>query len=462
MGIKVLWICNFALPMAAEYLGMESSNKEGWLTGLCDTILRQAERTIDLAIAFPAAPGREEAGREAAGQETSGQEAGGGCMKWQVPVQTGGSLTCYGFAEDTAHPERYPDGLEDRLRGILEDCRPQVVHCFGTEYPHTLAASRVCPGERLLIGIQGLCEIYAQDYLSDLPERVVRRVTLRDFLRRDDIPRQQEKFRVRGAREREALRGAGHITGRTWIDRQYAKECAPDARYHFMNETLRRNFYEGDWREDTCEAHRIFLSQGDYPIKGLHYMLHAMPAIMQKYPDARLYVAGNCIVGGKGIKGRLKISSYGKYLLELIRKYGLQTKVFFLGRLPAEEMKAQYLRSGLFVCPSSIENSPNSLGEAMLLGMPCVAADVGGIRSIFTDGEDGILYPGFGDPVYADAADKEAAQASRLAGAVLELWSDRERMLRYAQSARAHARATHDGAQNYRRLTEIYRSIADG
>lgn len=98
----------------------------------------------------------------------------------------------------------------------------------------------------------------------------------------------------------------------------------------------------------------------------------------------------------------------------------------------------------------------------MLLGMPCVAADVGGIRSIFTDGEDGILYPGFGDPVYADAADKEAAQAGRLAGAVLELWSDRERMLRYAQSARAHARATHDGAENYRRLTEIYRSIADG
>lgn len=452
MGIKVLWICNCALPVAAEYLGMEISNKEGWLTGLCDTILGQAgERTIDLAIAFPVAPGRAEAERET---------SGGDGLKWQVPTGGGGSLTCYGFAEDTAHPERYPEGLEDRIRRILEDSMPQVVHCFGTEYPHTLAVSRVCPRERVLIGIQGLCEIYAQDYLADLPERVIRRVTLRDFLRRDSILQQQDKFRVRGAREREALGGAGHITGRTWIDRQYAKECAPDACYHFMNETLRRNFYEGKWKEDACDTHRIFLSQGDYPIKGLHYMLHAMPAILQAYPDAKLYVAGNNIVRGKNIKGRLKISSYGKYLLELIQKYGLQTKVVFLGRLRAEEMKEQYLRSALFVCPSSIENSPNSLGEAMLLGMPCVTADVGGIRSIFTDGEDGIAYPGFGDQAYADAADKEAAQADRLAEAVLDLWSDRERMLRYAESARAHAGETHDGMQNYRRLTEIYRNIA--
>lgn len=444
MGIKVLWICNFALPMAASYLGMEVSNKEGWLTGLCDTILAQTgEREIDLAVAFPVA---------------SGQDG----LKWEIPVKTGGSLTCYGFMEDSAHPERYPEGLEDRLREILKDCRPQVVHCFGTEYPHTLAASRVCPRERLLIGIQGLCEIYAQDYMADLPQRVIRRVTLRDFLRRDSIFRQQEKFRVRGVREREALENAGHITGRTWIDRQYAEVCAPTARYHFMNETLRGNFYVGRWNADTCEAHAIFLSQGDYPIKGLHYMLHAMPGIAQKYQDVKLYVAGNSITGGKDIKSRLKLSSYGKYLRELIERYGLQEKVFFLGRLSAEEMKTQYLRSGLFVCPSSIENSPNSLGEAMLLGMPCVAADVGGIRSVFTHEEDGILYPGFGDQVYADAADKEAAQADRLAGAVLELWSDRERMLRYANNARAHARATHDGMQNYRRLTEIYRSIAKG
>ena len=57
-------------------------------------------------------------------------------------------------------------------------------------------------------------------------------------------------------------------------------------------------------------------------------------------------------------------------------------------------MKERYLKSGLFVCCSAIENSPNSLGEAMLLGLPCVTADVGGIKSIFDADKDGIMYAG--------------------------------------------------------------------
>ena len=53
-------------------------------------------------------------------------------------------------------------------------------------------------------------------------------------------------------------------------------------------------------------------------------------------------------------------------------------------------MKDRFLKSHMYLCPSAIENSPNSLGEAMLLGVPCVAADVGGISSIFENGKDGI------------------------------------------------------------------------
>lgn len=48
--------------------------------------------------------------------------------------------------------------------------------------------------------------------------------------------------------------------------------------YYPMNETLRSNFYTAQWNREQCIPHSIFLSQGDYPIKGLHYMLLAMPA----------------------------------------------------------------------------------------------------------------------------------------------------------------------------------------
>ncbi len=438
--MKVLWICNTMLPVIGEHLGLEVGNKEGWLTGLADTILKNREdNEIELAVAFPV----------------------GAAMaknRFEVVVSQG-KLTCYSFVEDTDHPELYQEALEPQLQQILADFRPDVVHCFGTEFPHTLAATRVCDREQLLIGIQGVCKQILDVYLTDLPEYVVKRVTFRDFLRKDSILQQVDKYAKRSAHEREALENAGHVTGRTRMDREYAMACNPKAQYHFMNETLRSNFYEGQWSLENCEKHSIFLSQGDYPLKGLHYALRAMPQILAKYPDAKLYVAGNPIIREKNMKGRLKISSYGKYIMELLELLDLESKVVFLGKLTAEQMKAQYLKSHMFVCASAVENSPNSLGEAMLLGMPCVSALVGGVPDVFVSGEDGIAYPGYGAGEYAQTADREAAQAKQLAQAICDMWADEGRMCEYGQAAAAHARVTHAPQTNYNRLVEIYREI---
>jgi hypothetical protein len=161
------------------------------------------------------------------------------------------------------------------------------------------------------------------------------------------------------------------------------------------------------------------------------------------------------------IKDKIKISSYGKYVRELLLKNHLEDKVFFLGKMNAEEMKAQFLKSATFVCPSVIENSPNSLGEAMLLGVPCVTAEVGGITSIFNNGLDGIAYPGYGSLEYVEQPDKETAQSKVLAHAVLRMWSDEEEMKEYSANASAHARRTHDSKVNYNRLVEIYRDISN-
>lgn len=440
--MKVLWICNIMLPMVAEYLKLPASNKEGWLTGLADTILRnRADNHIELAVAFPV-------------QEAPDK------IRLEVPVrESQGILTCYPFVEDTNHPESYSQELEVQLKAIVEDWEPDVVHCFGTEFPHTLAITKVCPGQKVLLGIQGLCKLYAERYLADLPERVVNRVTFRDFLKKDSIREQHEKFIQRGKQEVEAVCNAGHVTGRTWIDKKFTAETNPKVEYHFMNETLRSNFYEGSWQADMCEKHSIFLSQGNYPIKGLHYMLKAMPKILEQYPDAKVYVAGDSIANYKTLKEKIKISSYGKYILELLQEYSLQDKVVFLGKMNAEEMKAQFMKSGLFVCPSVIENSPNSLGEAMLLGVPCVTALVGGIASIFEDGVDGIAYPGYGAECYAKEPDRESAQAKVLAEAVLRMWADEEKMTEYTRNASEHARRTHNRQENYKRLVEIYEEI---
>ena len=430
--MRVLWLCNIMLPMIAEQLHKEINNKEGWLSGLAEACLKhQAENDITLAVAFPVT------------EDPDGAKQYG----------TFGGLTWFAFREDTVNPHVYDERLEHSLHKIVEKFEPDVVHCFGTEYPHTLAMCRAVPDRnRVLIGIQGLCKVYADVYFADLPEAVIRTATLRDVLKRDTLPEQQKKFALRGAMEQEAVALAGNVTGRTAWDRYYTSVWNPDARYFKMNETLRADFYTAQWRQEDCETHSIFLSQGDYPIKGLHYMLLALPRIREEFPDVQVYVAGNSVIGDGSVIKRVKISAYGKYLRKLMQQGQLWECVHFLGRLSAEQMKQQYLKSHIFVCCSSIENSPNSLGEAMLLGMPCVSADVGGISSIFTGGEDGILYRGFG----------LEENAQNLADAVIRMFRDTEKQKQYTEHARKHALATHDPQTNYQKLVEIYRQIAAG
>lgn len=435
--MRVLWVCNIMLPLVAEYLGLEASNKEGWLTGLSTAILQhEKENKIELGVCFPAVGDLAEFGQEI-----------------QTP-ETGAKLYAFGFYEDTLKAEIYEKKTEERLRDIMEIFKPDLIHCFGTEFPHTLAAVKAFDKrERTLIGIQGLCSICATCFRADLPDDVWKRTTFRDMVKRDDFRRQHEKYVQRGVYEIEAVQRAGHITGRTSWDKKYTGQWNPDATYHFMNETLRSNFYDGCWERDSCQKYSIFLSQGDYPLKGLHYMLQAMPEILNEYPESEIYVAGNSIIksaaekGINGLKGKLKLESYGKYILQLMKETGTLDKVHFLGRLNAEQMKEQYLRSHVFVCPSSLENSPNSVGEAMLLGMPVVCAEVGGIADIFTGGADGLFYP--------------AGDVRKLAEAVKTMFAGGEQMESYGQAARRHARGTHDAQKNYARLMEIYADITE-
>ena len=63
-------------------------------------------------------------------------------------------------------------------------------------------------------------------------------------------------------------------------------------------------------------------------------------------------------------------------------KYNIESHIHFLGPLNAAQMRDEYLKANLFLCPSAIENSPNSLAEAQILGVPCLASFVGGVNDM--------------------------------------------------------------------------------
>lgn len=57
--MRVLWVCNIMLPVIAEALHREASNKEGWLSGLLSQIVDREDIGMTLAVASPVPRGRD-------------------------------------------------------------------------------------------------------------------------------------------------------------------------------------------------------------------------------------------------------------------------------------------------------------------------------------------------------------------------------------------------------------------
>ncbi len=429
--MKVLWLCNIMLPFIADSLGKSTLVKEGWLSGLAARFIKTGDDSgVELAICFP----------------TTDLKSFGAKDGDLIYKGISNGIEYYAFYEDTLHPEIYDANLEKSLNEIIKAAKPDLVHIFGTEFPHTLAMCRAFDRpERILVGIQGVMTPYAKAYMAGLPKSVQDKKTFRDWLKKDSLREQEDKFFKRAENEKEALKLVGHVTGRTDFDKEWTSKLAPQARYHFMNETLRENFYTNEWDISKIERHSIFVSQGNYPIKGIHEALEVLPRLIEKYPDTKMYVAGDKITANKTLKDKIKISAYGKYIRGLLSKYHLEEQVEFVGAIDSKKMCSMYLKTHVFLCPSVIENSPNSVGEAMLVGEPVVAANVGGIHNLLVDSKEGRLY---------QYGDKEV-----MASAILNIFDNDELALEYSRAAKEHAGVTHNPATNFNRLLEIYNEI---
>lgn len=132
------------------------------------------------------------------------------------------------------------------------------------------------------------------------------------------------------------------------------------------------------------------------------------------------------IVRGRQPAATLTIAGSGPELAALqalAAELGVADAVRFAGRLDRDAVAALYRDADIALNPSTVDNMPNSLLEAMASGVPIVSTDVGGVPFIVQDGTTALLVPP-GDPrSMADAALRlldNPAEAARLAASGLE------------------------------------------
>ena len=363
--MKVLWITNILFP---EVQAVLTGNKDlkssgGWMLGAASNLVHNGVLKLYVATVSP--------------------------FVKELHCIEGESIVYYIIPYGRGNLKPNPK-YQYYWREVNSDVNPDVVHIHGTEFSHGYEYMRACGADNVVISIQGMKSAYSYYYQGLTKCDVYRNITFRDILR-GSILKGQRDFKRSSQYEIAMLQMSKHIIGRTSWDRARTWAINPKAKYHFCNETLRKEFYDGSiWDYERCRKHTIFLSQAGYPIKGLHQVLKAMPLILRLYPNATIRIAGHDITKCNSFRDFLHLTGYGLYIKRLIKRLKLQDNVKFVGNLNAEQMKSEYLSANVFVCPSSIENSPNSLGEAQILGVPCVASYVGGVPDMMVGYENNL------------------------------------------------------------------------
>ena len=116
-----------------------------------------------------------------------------------------------------------------------------------------------------------------------------------------------------------------------------------------------------------------------------------------------------------------------------------------LGLIDAENVAKELSMSTMYIHPAIIDNSPNSLCEAQVIGCPVVAANVGGISSLVDDGKTGILYP-YNEP-------------HMLAFKIMDLCNDRDFLNEISINEKEIARKRHEPQKVFDILHKIYEEI---
>ncbi len=156
------------------------------------------------------------------------------------------------------------------------------------------------------------------------------------------------------------------------------------------------------------------------PVKRFHLVIQAIHLLHGAWPGQRFWL----FIAGSG--------SLETELAELASEGPGRGNISLVGALAADDLIRLYQAADVLALPSEMEGVPMVLLEAMAAGLPVVATDVGGVRSIVPE-ESGIIL-------------QKQAEASDLAGAIAAIsrWPSRRQKIRAGVSAFASDRVVRE------------------
>lgn len=280
--------------------------------------------------------------------------------------------------------------LVEQMRTVIDSLSPDIVHIFGTETPFTMH-SIIAVDSRYpwCIQIQGIISVinrYQFGYISskDMFGNNPLHRTIGEIWKRRNVNRVAEVMEI------EAIKRATSIICGTKWGSDICNYYQANATIYNVPLAINDVFQNACWSIEDCERGRILTISENNGFKGLHQVIHAVASLVNQHPNIKIVVPGRKY--DLNAKISFRTNPYLRYLVRLCELYNMKDHIEFLGVLSPMEMANEIKKANVFVMGSAIENESAALREAMYVGAPCIASNVGSISEIITDGVDGALY----------------------------------------------------------------------
>ncbi len=416
--MKVLWLAS--TPCGA--FGKDGVIQGGWMVSLENEIKKYKD--IELCVAFL--------------HDEHISPFKNGCVSYfPICIQEKKSKigrVLYRFTEDI---ETENNKALEKIAQVVSSYNPDIIHVHGTEGFLGLVY-RLKLKIPVVYSIQGLLAPYLEKFYSGIPASFISsHESLFLKLRGLSSALEYHKMKIKAEREIEYLKHAQYIIGRTFWDKNIPLFFNPQAQYFVGDEILRSPFYHSVWNKSKLgNKLRIVSTISSGPsYKGFETLLQAA-SIMKRHADFDFEWD---VIGYSDNEKWVSLSEKYK------KTSYAEVNVKLLGRKTAEEMVGVLLESDVYCHVSHIENSPNSVCEAMLLGMPVVATNGGGTCSMLSHGNEGLLIQD-GDPYV-------------MAGAISDIAHHFDKAKIFGQNARIRAFERHNSERIGKALVETYNTI---
>lgn len=316
---------------------------------------------------------------------------------------------------------------------VVEKVKPSLIHIFGTESVFGMISDKVTIP--VLIQIQGIVNSFIPVYFGNLSLfTVVRNSGIKDFFSAGVLFRYLGE-KKRAKRELETLKKAKYVMGRTDFDKSFVEKINPKCRYYHLADVIRREFFiEKTFNKTKSRFVIQTVIHAEY-YKGLDLIFESFKKLKNLRLNFEWRIAG-LAKDDTMVKTIRKATAFNEDEKDLI----------FMGKIGAELLAESMRASDLYIHTSFIENPSNAICEAMCLGLPIIAANVGGTPSILENGVSGILY--------------KAGSSDELVEAVNKLYKNQEYARLLGENAKKDALLRHDPESIYSGLTTIYSEVS--